>query len=137
MTELVKPKTITLTRAEGPINLCDKRHVVHSWPEANALLFSWSRTAPAHGGYNKCDFTIIFEDGETYEGRYDLVHFLVEHPDLARHVRSHISYYAGKPPAWMITERPEVLDRYHKNIAAHPDRTAEAKHWLETYDLQQ
>lgn len=100
---------ITLIRAEGPTSECDKPKDVTSFLEANSALYRWSTSAPKHGGYDKCDFWIEWEDGEKYEGRYDLTHWTKETPDLGRHVRSFVGYMAGtKKPLWM---KPEMWER--------------------------
>src|SRR5262252_3966568 len=99
----IKRELITITRAEGPTAECGTSTAT-TWPHANAILFRWSRTAPENGGYDKCDFHIVFEDGTEYDGRYDLVHHRREHPDLARHVRSHVRYLSGELPEWCVTD---------------------------------
>lgn len=129
-------RSITITRAEGPISECGKPRRVTSWSQANSLLHKWSTSAPKNGGYDKCDFEVIFEDGETYNGRYDLVHWEKESPSLQGHVSSFVSYLAGRPPVWMKTERnKEILARYEREIIAEAERTAGAKQFLERYDL--
>jgi len=41
--------------------------------EAVIRRFStWGMTAPDSGGYDKCDFKVAWENGETYEGRFDM-----------------------------------------------------------------
>lgn len=90
----VKVQEITIERAEGLIEEC-KAVTVKDYNEANAVLMSMSATAPANGGYDKCDFWITFENGRTYEGRYDLKHHSVEIPDLAAHVRDFVRYSSG------------------------------------------
>ena len=72
---------------------------VSSFAQANAVLRSWAKHAPRRG-YDKVWFTIRYEDGAEYRGRYDLQHTSVELPDLARHLRWTVGFYAGKrcPP---------------------------------------
>lgn len=133
---MINPKTITITRVEGYVHECNKPKVAHSWIEADSILHRWSNTAPEHGGYDKCDFTVVFEDGETYEGRYDLVHWRCEAPNLANHISSFVNYLAGKPPAWLKrSDKKRYLEEYEREIAAHPERTAAARKWLETYSV--
>jgi hypothetical protein len=140
---MIKPQTITITRAEGPTNECNKPKTAASWKDADAILLAWSRTAPENGGYDKCDFEVVFEDGHKYDGRYDLVHFRKEYPDLAKHVRVFVQYLAGIPPHWMTLpdtgrrKNSETLARYRKDREANPDEVAGAKLWLETYDAGQ
>lgn len=93
--------SILLNRAEGPTAECGEillaaRPGVSAWDRADAQLRAWSHTAPGKGGgYDKCDFTVTFADGETYKGRYDLHHMEVETPSLARHVRGELEFYTG------------------------------------------
>lgn len=85
---------IEVTRAEGPIRECDRtvtcrRHVIQGTGVAGSALaddvsisafiaahtqfLQWARTAPMPGGgYDKCDFQIIWTNGSTYQGRFDL-----------------------------------------------------------------
>lgn len=75
------------------------------WTRANAILASWSHTAPRSGGYDKCDFKVTYEDGEEYEGRYDLTHMSVDgYPSLERHMGSFLGCISGRrKPAHMKT----------------------------------
>lgn len=134
--ERIKPTLIEIIRVEGPSALCGKVQKAGSWHEANMILRANSSTAPKGGAYDKHDFKVTFADGQTYSGRYDLRHWQDETPDLARHVRTFVEYLAGTPPAWMH-EKPEVLARYQKDREANAAEVAEAKRWLETYDLGQ
>lgn len=97
---MFKVKEIVLTRAEGPSHLCDRPTKAGSFAHANAILFQWATTAPKDGGYDKCDFTISYEteDGEEgkYGGRYDLVHYTKEHPNLLGHVMAFAGCVSGK-----------------------------------------
>jgi hypothetical protein len=135
---MIKPKTITITRAEGLIEECDKPETATTWEEANAILRRWSDTAPKTGGYDKCDFVIVFDDGQDYKGRYDLQHWECGRPDLAAHVRAFVNYLAGTPPAWLLKPGKEnYLKHYREKVAADTDAVAEAKRWLDTYDVGQ
>jgi hypothetical protein len=137
-TKMIKPKLITITRAEGFVEECDKPETATSWLAADAILRRWSNTAPKTGGYDKCDFSIVFEDGQDYKGRYDLKHWEAETPDLAHHVRSFISYLSGKAPAWLLVPGKErYLKHYNDKVAADTETVAEAKRWLASYDLGQ
>lgn len=103
---------ITITGAEG-------RHsgevvTVNDWPAATVLLLRWSTTAPKSGGYDKHDFIITFQDGETYEGRYDLKHHTVEWPNLKRHVVSFVKFMAGlHQPIYMSAKDYEAYVNRH------------------------
>jgi len=91
---LQAPRTIEITRVEGPVELCGRPYVCGSWSEAHAFLSLMSRTAPEHGGYDKHDFQITWPNGFKYAGRYDLMHWRKEQPNLAGHVRSFLTYLA-------------------------------------------
>jgi hypothetical protein len=133
-TAMIKPKTITITRAEGPTRECGRPRTVGSWAEADGVLFQWSRTAPEHGGYDKCDFKVVFADGTDYDGRYDLVHHRKEMPNLARHVRSFVRYLAGELPPWCHKPKDiERVRRHQQSLGA--ETKADALKFLETYDL--
>lgn len=132
----IKPKLIEITRGEGPSNLCGKVQKASSWAEADMILRCNSSSAPKCGAYDKHDFTVTFEDGTVYTGRYDLKHWKVERPDLAGHVRGFIRYLAGYAPAWMAND-PKATERYLKDREANLAEVEEATRWLETYDLGQ
>ena len=88
----VRVTRVTITRVEGPTELCDIPTHVDSIDAANRLLARWSHTAPKGGCYDKCDFVIEFEGTEhNYEGRYDLKHGSEELPDL----RTQLDYFTG------------------------------------------
>ncbi|OBW62929.1 MAG: hypothetical protein A9183_00705 [Dehalococcoides mccartyi] len=101
----IKAKTIVIERAEGPSKECGKPVTLTGpdvWQKAFYLLYKWGKTAPLHGGYDKCDFKVTWEDGQTYSGRYDLKHPDVENPDLDGHIYHLSAMYAGRfRPAWM------------------------------------
>lgn len=112
MGDRIPVKTITITRAEGPSHLCDRPLTVTSWALANAVLMGNSATAPEKGGYDKHDFKVVFEDGQEYSGRYDLVHHRVELPRLDRHVLDFCGFMAGwKKPAHLSDEAWERTKR--------------------------
>ncbi|BAS31228.1 SNF2-related protein [Dehalococcoides mccartyi] len=101
----IKAKTIVIERAEGPASECGKPVTLTGpdvWQKAFYLLYKWGKTAPMHGGYDKCDFKVNWEDGQTYSGRYDLKHPDDETPDLDGHIYHLSAMYAGRfRPAWM------------------------------------
>ena len=92
---------VAVNRAEGPCKECgavvfysgnvapldfdDKNHhykgakLVKVGPsnlafEVQYQFTVWGHTAPDkdEGGYDKCDFKVVWENGESYEGRFDL-----------------------------------------------------------------
>lgn len=105
-----KATSIKIARAEGPHYLCVTREFEGSdcWSRASAWLVSQGHTYPKTGGYDKHDFTVTFDDGETYEGRLDCQHWTLENTDLnvAKHVRDFIEFHAGeRRPAHMSVEQ--------------------------------
>ncbi len=129
---MIKVKSIYIERAEGMAEEC-YGVTVYSINAANNILRLWSETV-REGGYDKCDFKIVFEDGNTYDGRYDLENMKKGLPDLAGHVKSFVNFLAGIAPEWMKKDK-SILARYQADIAANPERAEEAKKWLTTYDL--
>lgn len=88
----IKAKSIEITFSESG-NFTSPEEF-RTFEEANIFLRELARTAPGPGGgYHKTDFTITFEDGETYKGRIDLTNF--ESPDIGAHVRKFVEFYSG------------------------------------------
>lgn len=99
-----------LYRAEGLSSECGPAAPVTSWKAADDILRNWARTAPEKGqGYDKCDFTVTWSDGETYTGRYDLKRHDMGFSDLlAYHIKSYLTFYSGtRRPDWMKPEQYE------------------------------
>lgn len=121
---LIEPTSITITRGEGPTDLCRKPITVDSWSGAQNVLNRWCSTVQGKGS-DKCDFTIVFPacdwfpDGYTYNGTYGLYHSSVEVPDLAKHVRQHLDFCIN----------PEGM--MNKSLAA------EARKFLSYYNVEQ
>lgn len=65
-------KSVTVERFEGPNSITDWKLVTPSLEEAERFLTKHRHTAPKDGGYDKCGFKIEWENGVSYEGRYDL-----------------------------------------------------------------
>ena len=58
-------------------------------------FFLWGQTAPENGGYDKCDFKVMWDNGECYEGRFDLVRGGTEGDQTFwTSLRDRVSYYA-------------------------------------------
>jgi len=102
-----KVQKVEVIRAEGLTNLCGHKKEFGSVSEANSWLLSQTNTLPKDGGYDKHDFTITFEDGETYDGCLDCKHHSCEHSDLdvRKHVVDHLQIYGNLlKPVWMDDE---------------------------------
>lgn len=120
--------SIRLERWEGLVDECGQPETVGSFAEADALLMRWSETAPEHGGYDKCGFVITWPDGDTYTGRYDLMHHRRERPSL----RDHIS---GQAEFWLGTGCPMHMgeQEYRQAISSATDETR--AQWSAVLDL--
>jgi len=136
-TEPVTKKKIVkviFERAEGPVKECERKEFT-SLAEAQVQATRWSRTAPAPGkGYDKCDFELVFEDGNTYKGRYDLQNtgYNSDGERIFEQVVSHLSYVAGKrQPAGMSdnTWQFECVDHLRTGQAQ------AAREFLEAYEI--
>ena len=89
--------SITINRAEGPVDLCIK--TTHTtWADADKRLREICLTASKSGGYDKCDFHVVYIDGEDYSGRFDAAHphsSSHELPSLEKHITRHLTFLAG------------------------------------------
>ena len=97
----VKIAKVVVVRGEGPSNECNKPKEfvgVDAMFDAQMQMQKWSYTAPKNGGYDKCDFTITFEDGYVYKGRYDLTGSGRDSDEdsIRTHVIRHVEFIAGK-----------------------------------------
>lgn len=106
----IKTKTIWLHRAEGEIGP-DSTATVATWAEAESVLRGWSHTAPEDGSYHKCDFKITYEDGQVYDGRYDLTQ--PRDVTLEEHVRHFVEVGSGyrRPAKWDEKTHQMILNR--------------------------
>jgi len=126
---LIPVKEITITRAEGLRSEVDKPVTVKgsdAWEKVDSILLRWSYTAPSGGGYDKCDFSVKFADGETYNGRYDLKHYTIEYPHLAQHVYDFVRFHAGQWSSWMN-------EAQYAEYMSHNKMLEESKKFLATY----
>ncbi len=122
---------IEITRIEGNTDLDNfKPHTFDSMVEANSYIKDIASSAPEHGGYDKVDFKVTFEDEETYTGRYDLKRDHTTTGDLGDHMRSFVRFYTGRScPAHMTPEQ------YEEFIA---QCDVDTNHWIDflcTYDF--
>lgn len=127
-------KSIWLNRAEGP-NWDLGERTVSSFEDANRVLRKWAETAPKGGGYDKVDFKVTWEDGETYEGRYDLVREDTSKASLEKHMREFCSFHGGLwcPPHMKRQAYDEFIERQERD----PDmpKRMEFLRFLEKYNL--
>lgn len=92
--ELINPCKITITKGEGRTEECNIPHTFDNWSDANSWLFSEALRLPRDSGYWKHDFKIEFPNGDSYSGRYDLMHASKDPCNLQRHVRGHLRWCA-------------------------------------------
>ena len=130
----IKPMKIILTRAEGEIGVdsFDPTEAA-SFREADSILRKWALTAPKKLGYNKVDFKVIFDDGEIYEGRYDLKYKDKAEASLENHMKDFLRFLAGLSPAWMSEKQyAQFLEEDEKR---EPGRRQACLDFLGRYDL--
>lgn len=127
---MIRMKSITLKRYEGTREECaGPPCVAYTWLGASMVLKDWSRTAPEPGmGYHKCTFSVLFEDGKAFAGRYDL--YRGQEVDLLDHFEGHLLHCAGRrKPA-------HYSEGYYKTVLARdPQGQRECQHILDTYQI--
>lgn len=114
----IKMVKITLERAEGPADLTGKPVTFNSWKEANWWLQKQAVFC-TESEYDKTDFVVTYEDGDTYKGTYELKkEDMFRSKMLEQHMKNFLEAVAtGK---W---------DRYQPGISE------EAKEFLERYEI--
>lgn len=128
--------SVWVSRAEGPTKDLGER-TTSSLEAADAILRRWSRTAPEKGhGYNKVDFKITWQDGESYLGRYDL-----EQEDgtkknlIGEHAQQFLTFHAGYwCPSHMTKEQYQAYLE-QTGFGEDSENRAMAKKLLEEYEL--
>jgi hypothetical protein len=119
-----KATEITIERAEGLTEDCvtvtiSARINGDIFNAANRILSLWATTVA--NGYDKCDFRVKFEDGETYKGRYDL--HQDEDADIRQHMIDFLAY-ASDPERSMASDgtmeyAKQFLDLHELSTAPH------------------
>lgn len=93
----------------------------HIWSMANSRLTAWGKDvkyyppeSDCHLSYDKTDFTIIWEDGEEYHGRYDL--HAREQANIGKSIMRFLEWTEknGKPEA--RESATEFIEKYHIKI---------------------
>lgn len=69
-----------------------------AWSKVESVMRAASLDAPDTGAYDKTKFVITWSNGNTYEGRIDLVRANAEGTPLADHVLSFVSHIAEMTP---------------------------------------
>ncbi len=131
-TTTVPVARIVLTRAEGRAYECVTVPCA-TFKATDTLLRRWARTAPATGGYDKCDFRVEWADGETYNGRFDLKRTHTTGADmLGAQMRRFLGIHAGTfCPAGWTDERVAAYRRAYSS----PEDQANAARMLESYQI--
>ena len=129
-------ESVWVNRAEGPTKDLGER-TTSTLEAADAILRRWSKTAPEEGhGYNKVDFKITWQDGESYVGRYDLQREDATKKNLiGEHVQQFLTFHAGYwRPSHMT---PEQYTTYLERVGfgEGSENRAMAKKLLEDYEL--
>lgn len=79
-------------------------HTVTTFAEANEIIRQIG-SAKESQGYDKTAFKLIFEDGQEYTGRYDVMKKDAYNGDLSKHVTDFVMFSAGlKQPTHMSYE---------------------------------
>lgn len=131
----IKVKEVWLNRAEGPKGQTGER-IVHSLEAADEVLKKWAQTAPKPGGgYDKTDFKVTFDDGETYEGRYDLKQEDRKKKSLlGTHIQENLVFYGGLHRPSHLTA--EQYDQFIENMSREGGPTQEDYiEFLRKYEL--
>ncbi|MBW5471551.1 hypothetical protein GPJ61_27575 [Brevibacillus formosus] len=125
--EKVQMKQITFARVEGRHEDLFKKEF-DRWLDAEIEINQAALTAPDTGGYDKCDFTIEWQDGNTYKGRFDLQreHSMAQSP-LKDHVMGFLRFLAGEDRPDHMTEQ-----QYLPFIS---ERREDARRFLQTYQI--
>jgi hypothetical protein len=127
---MYKVTNVRLMRAEGPSHLCRKERNVPSLKEATWIIHDWATTAPKDGCYDKVDFTVTWEDGETYEGRFDMKyeHTAAANP-IGEQMKEWIMFHFIRP-RWMTPEQ-------YKGLGFTEEDEKMAREFLKTHNLEE
>lgn len=110
---MIKIVSITIERVEGPVEDTDfRKNEYKSFREADEAMLKAAETAPKNGTYDKCDFEVLWDNGDTYSGRYDM-----KSPDargfeyFSDYVWGGITFYAGfnMPSHFTLAKYEEFL----------------------------
>lgn len=99
--------SITLDRAEGDIINYGSTVTIsgpNPWGMANAVLAQWATTMTEEEYINKCDCAVLYEDGESYGGTYELQHHDRNGGNLSMHMVGFVRFYADNAGATDYTK---------------------------------
>lgn len=120
--EKVGVSKIKILWAEGDNSKFDKFPKNYSsWALANKAIIPVYEDTIGNEGYNKVKFSVIFKDGETYDGRLDVSERednpIKSNNVIGQHIKDYLDYMASE-----------------KSVSSEDDKK-EIKEWLEKYDL--
>ncbi len=128
-THKVRAKKIELHRVDGEE---DKFRATspNAWVKANQALARWARTAPTDDGeYDRVRYKVTYEDGEVYNGKYDLTRLDVTGADLGGRLRDYGMAILGRRDPGMGAA---AYKKWCKSLKV--DRKAWAK-FLKTHEI--
>ena len=79
-------------------------HNCQTFAEANRKVRIWAKDAPKEYGYDKLRFTVKWINGDSFTGRYDLVHPCREEPCLVNEIRRSLEAYESIPETRISAE---------------------------------
>jgi hypothetical protein len=109
---MIRVKKVWLNRAEGPTKLLTGPRTASSLEDADRIIKGWATSAPKDGGYDKVDFKVTWDDGEIYEGRYDMVYADSWKANIGDQIRRFLSFYGGAECPYHMEQ-----DKYEKTVA--------------------
>jgi hypothetical protein len=120
--EKVGVSKIKILWAEGDNSKFDKFPKDYSsWALANKAIIPVYKDTIGDEGYNKVKFSVIFKDGETYDGRLDVSERednpIKSNNVIGQHIKDYLDYMSSE-----------------KSVSSEDDKK-EIKEWLEKYDL--
>lgn len=85
----------------------------HTWSEANRAVSEMAHYSGV-GGYDKTDFTVTWQNGDTYEGNIGVEHKMTSGRPLSEHIASHLRFVAGTKPTHLTEEQYQRLRAHMK-----------------------
>lgn len=134
----VRAKSIVFVSAEGYNKEKDPflKKPYKDFAHANKAVREMAYYRTEGGGYDKTNFQITWDNGDTYEGRIDVDHNMrTEQRPLTNHVVSHLKFLAGTHPK---PKHVKTEEEWQQHMARNsPEHKAEAIAMLRDFDLGQ
>ncbi|PLR99611.1 LPD25 domain-containing protein [Bacillus sp. T33-2] len=111
-------------------NLITDETTVSTFAEAEQMIKRAASKDPDNGCYDKTKFLITWSDGQTYEGRIDIVRSdMFKANPLKQHITEHCMFYSGQYcPSYMTEAEYKAHIDYSKQ--------EDYKQFLDTYSLE-